>query len=113
MAMVRLARSVGRTDLVRLVASARTPDDLLSREELVGETPPVTVAYTRSAPPDHPRPLGRLGAADLAPALDALGADATVLVCGSAGFADHVTALLADLGVATERIRVERFGPSA
>jgi len=113
MAMVRLARSVGRTDLVRLVASARTPDDLLYRDELVGETPPVTVAYTRSAPPDHPRPLGRLGTADLAPALDALGADATVLVCGSAGFADHVTALLADLGVATERIRVERFGPSA
>jgi ferredoxin-NADP reductase len=73
----------------------------------------VTVAYTRSAPPEHPRPLGRLTAADLAPALDALAPAAGVLVCGSAGFADHATALLAELSVATERIRVERFGPSA
>jgi len=115
MAMVRLARSTGRTDLLRLVASARTPADLLFRDELGldGGEPPVTVAYTRSAPPDHPRPLGRLGAADLAPHLDALGGDATALVCGSAGFADHVTGLLLGLDVPTDHIRVERFGPSA
>jgi ferredoxin-NADP reductase len=119
MSMVRLARTEARTDLLHLVASARTPADLLYRDELVGSDgpgaagPPVTVAYTRSAPPDHPRPLGRVTADDLAPALDALGPTAAVLVCGSAGFADHVTALLAGLSVDTGRIRVERFGPSA
>jgi ferredoxin-NADP reductase len=116
MAMVRLARVEGRTDLLRLVGSARTPDDFLYREELVDPAaggPPVTIAYTRSIPPGHERPIGRLTAGDLAPALDALGPTATVFVCGSAGFADHVTGLLRDLPVAVERIRVERFGPSA
>jgi ferredoxin-NADP reductase len=34
-------------------------------------------------------------------------------VCGSAGFADHVTDLLRALAFPIERIRVERFGPSA
>lgn len=116
MAMVRLARAEGRTDLLHLVASARTPGDLLFRDELVGPgrgAPPVTVAYTRAAPEGHPRPLGRIDAADLVPALEVLGADAGALVCGSAGFADHVTTLLSDLGLPRERIRVERFGPSA
>lgn len=123
MAMVRLARREGRTDLLRVVASARTPDDLLFRHELLDPPgppatpgdpdPPVTIAYTRMAPDDHPRPLGRLVAADLTPALDALDPGAVVLVCGSGGFADHATGVLTHLGVVPQRIRVERFGPSA
>jgi len=34
-------------------------------------------------------------------------------VCGSSGFADHVTGLLALLEFPDERIRVERFGPTS
>ena len=111
MAMLRLARGpagVARSDLVRLVTSVRSPADLLYAAELPG--PEVTAVFTREAPPGDARGPGRLTAADLAPALLP---GATAFVCGSAGFADHVTGLLRDLGLPVERIRVERFGPSA
>ena len=42
--------------------------------------------------------------------LPTVGPDTTVYVCGSNGFADATTAVLADAGVASDRIRVERFG---
>ncbi len=65
--MLRLARRLGREDLVRLVVSARRPSDLYYADELVG--PEVRTVYTREAPPDHSRPVGRITADDLAPAL--------------------------------------------
>ncbi len=107
MAMLRLARTTHRSDLVRLVASARTPDDLYYADELPG--PETTVVYSRETPPSWPRPAGRLTGPDLAPALLP---GATAYVCGSPGFADWAGALLADLGVPLDRIRVERFGPT-
>jgi ferredoxin-NADP reductase len=107
MAMLRLARRTGRSDLVRLVVSVRTPTDLYYAAELPG--PESTVVYTRVAPPATERPAGRLGQADLAADLRD---DATVFVCGSPGFADAASDLCMSLGVAAERIRVERFGPT-
>ena len=46
MAMLRLARRDGHADLVRLVVSTRTADDLYYRDELPG--PETTVVYTRA-----------------------------------------------------------------
>src|SRR5258708_6083619 len=63
MAMLRLARRTGRSDLVRLVVSARSPDDLYYAAELPG--PETTIVYTRSAPPSSPRPVGRLNPSEL------------------------------------------------
>ena len=37
---------------------------------------------------------------------------ATAYVCGSSGFCDAATDLVADAGVPVARIRVERFGPT-
>ena len=54
MAMLRLARRTGRADLVRLVVSVRTPDDLYYADEIVG--PETTLVYTRVAPPASARP---------------------------------------------------------
>jgi ferredoxin-NADP reductase len=105
--MLRLARARGRPDLVRLVVSVRSPDDLYYAAELDG--PETTVVHTRRAPPAGARPPGRLTRADLEPLLDPA---ATCYVCGSAGFADAASGLLVDLGAPAERIRVERFGPS-
>jgi ferredoxin-NADP reductase len=51
----------------------------------------------------------RLTTADL-PA--SIGAETTVLVCGSSGFSDAATEILLKAGVGNERIRVERFGPT-
>jgi ferredoxin-NADP reductase len=107
MAMLRLARAIGRADLVRLVVSVRAPEDLYYADEIAG--PETTVVYTRSAPPASARPPGRLSSADLAGLITP---DATGYVCGSAGFADAASDLLVGAGVTTEQIKVERFGPS-
>ena len=57
--------------------------------------------------------LPRQGRAERLADDDELFADGmTVYVCGSAGFADHVTDLLLECGVPTTQIRVERFGPT-
>jgi ferredoxin-NADP reductase len=108
MAMLRLARRSGRSDLVRLVASVRSPVELYYAEELPG--PETTVVFTREAPPSWDRPPGRLGEEDLR---RVLAPGATAYVCGSSGFADHVTGLLARLEFPDEHIRVERFGPTS
>ncbi|HEY7106762.1 MAG TPA: ferredoxin reductase [Acidimicrobiia bacterium] len=105
MAMLRLARRLGRPDLVRLVVSVRRPDDLFYADEVPG--PETTVVYTREAPPGSPRPAGRLNADDVRPALLP---GATAYVCGSSGFADAASDLLVAVGVPVGSIRVERFG---
>jgi ferredoxin-NADP reductase len=108
MAMLRLARNTGRTDLVRLVVSVRTPDDLYYRDEIVG--PETTLVYTRATPPAFPRVPGRLTGADIPQPIAAGG---RAYVCGSSGFADAASSVLLDLGVPSAQIRVERFGPTA
>lgn len=107
MAMLRLARKIGRPDLVRLIVSVRTPGDLYFADELPG--PEATVAYTRATPPGTTRAAGRLALADIAPLVRG---GETVFVCGSAPFAEAATDLLLSAGVPTTAIRVERFGPS-
>jgi ferredoxin-NADP reductase len=107
MAMMRLARHTGREDLLRLLVSVRSRDDLYYADEVAG--PQTTIVYTRAAPPDVSRPPGRIGASDLAPLLRD---NETVYVCGSPAFCDAVSDVLLDLGVVSERIRVERFGPT-
>jgi ferredoxin-NADP reductase len=111
MAMLRLARALGRSDLVRVVVSVRTPDDLYYADEIVG--PEVTVVHTRVAPAGSSRPPGHLGPSDVAGALAELAAGSdgvTGYVCGSTGFADAASAALMAAGLPSERIRVERFG---
>ena len=107
MAMLRHARVMGRADLVRLVVSVRSVDDLMYAHEVTG--PETTVVYTRVAPSSSTRPAGRIMRDDLAPALLP---GCTAYVCGSAGFANTASDLLVDVGVPVERIRVERFGPT-
>jgi ferredoxin-NADP reductase len=107
MAMLRLSRRLGTTDLVRLAVSVRRPEDLYYATEIVG--PETTVAYSRAAPPAAARRAGRLSADDVRPLLLT---DAEGYVCGSSPFADFASHLLVDLGVPVHRIRVERFGPS-
>ena len=107
MAILRLARRTGQSELVRLVVSVRTPADLYYAGEIPG--PETTVVYTRAAPPGAPRPPARLNHADLA---GALAPGSVKYVCGSPGFADSVTDLLTEAGVPSSQIRVERFGPT-
>jgi ferredoxin-NADP reductase len=107
MAMLRLARRNRRQDLVRLVVSARSPENLYYGDELPG--PETNIVYTRRPPDGFARPPGRLNRDDVAPALLE---GATTYICGSPAFADAASDVVMDLGVPAERIRVERFGPT-
>jgi ferredoxin-NADP reductase len=108
MAMLRLARRTGRSDLVRLVVSTRSPAELFYGAELPG--PEATIVYTRTLPDDWPRAAARLMASDIPP-LAELG-DVTSFVCGSTGFCNTAGDLLVSLGQPVDKIKVERFGPS-
>jgi ferredoxin-NADP reductase len=107
MAMLRLARRSGRADLLHLVVSVRTPDDLYYASEIVG--PETNVVYTRVAPPGSERAAGRLARADLPAEIPPR---ARAYVCGSSGFAEAASGVLMEAGVASAQIRVERFGPT-
>jgi ferredoxin-NADP reductase len=87
--------------------SVRSHDSLYYADELPG--PETEVIYSRIAPPGDTRGAGRMTADDLAPLVLP---DATAYVCGSSRFADAASHLAVDVGVPTERVRIERFGPS-
>ena len=108
MAMLRLARRIPIQTLAHLVVSIRTPGDLIYANEL--EDNDATVIYTRQAPADATRPIGRLKVEDLAPFIRP---DAVSYICGSSAFADAASEHLVYAGVDTNTIRVERFGPTA
>jgi ferredoxin-NADP reductase len=107
MAMLRLARRTGRSELIRLVASVRTPDDLYYANEIRG--PETTLVYTRATPPSFPRPPARLTGDDLP---EPIAPGTRAYICGSSRFADAASDVVVGAGLATEQIRVERFGPS-
>jgi ferredoxin-NADP reductase len=106
MAMLRLARRTGRSDLVRVVVSVRTPDDLYYADEIAG--PETTLVYTRATPPSFARPPGRLSSGDIPP----FAAGTRAYICGSSGFADAASEIVIGGGAPSEQIRVERFGPT-
>ncbi|MZD56399.1 ferredoxin reductase [Streptomyces sp. SID5606] len=106
MSMIRHHRARGLTVPLRMLVSARGPDELIYAGEFGSETTPV---FTRSAPAGTP--VGRLTAAHLAPLLTAPPEGGwEAYVCGSNAFAEHASRLLVAGGQPVERIRIERFG---
>jgi ferredoxin-NADP reductase len=105
-AMTRHAKDIGQTDRLRLAVSARTLADLPYANELVEAG--AMIALTREDAASG-RKAGRLTAQEVAALLSPA---ATCYVCGSASFAEAASMLLLDCGVESDRIRVERFGPS-
>ncbi|MDZ5661741.1 FAD-binding oxidoreductase [Nocardioides sp. S-58] len=101
--MIRAARHLGRSDLLRVLAVARTPEELPYAEELARAG--ATIAFTRHA--TSTRPAGPPTAAEVAPLL--AGAE-VAYVCGSSRFAGFGEELLVGSGFSPEAIRVERFG---
>lgn len=105
-AMLRQAEHVGRTDRLRVAVSSPTCVELAYADEL--NAAGALIALSRESA-ERGRAAGRLTAAELEPLLLA---DATCFVCGSASFAEAASEMILSLGVAAERIRIERFGPS-
>jgi ferredoxin-NADP reductase len=103
--MLRTARRLHRSELLRVVAVGRSPAVLPYADELAHAG--ATLAFTRENTPD--RKAGAPTAAELAPLLEGV---EVAYVCGSARFAAYAETLLLDCGVAAGAIRVERFGPT-
>jgi len=106
MSMLRQHRARNLSVPLRLVVSARSPEELIYAREYGAETTPV---FTRSAAEGVP--VGRMAAAHVAPLLaEQPPGGWEAYVCGSNGFAEHASRLLVEAGQPVDRIRIERFG---
>jgi ferredoxin-NADP reductase len=106
MSMVRHHRARGLSVPLRLLVSARSPEELIYARELGPET---TTVFTRSAPDGVP--VGRMSATHVAALLaDQAENGWEAYVCGSNAFAEHASRLLVEAGQPVDRIRIERFG---
>ncbi|MET7702185.1 ferredoxin reductase [Streptomyces sp. NPDC005485] len=106
MSMLRHHRARDLEVPLRLLVSARSPEELIYAREYGAETTPV---FTRSAPEDTA--VGRMAAAHVAPLLaEQPPGGWEAYVCGSNGFAEHASRLLVEAGQPVDRIRIERFG---
>jgi len=108
-AMLRHAARTGRPDLMTVVAVGRTLDDLPYAHELIDAG--AFVALTREdlgsrvAAPPYPE--------EVRPLLDEPDAPLEqAFVCGSPGFASYAARLLGEVGVRSDVVRVEQFGPT-
>jgi ferredoxin-NADP reductase len=104
-AMLRHARDIGRTELLRIAVSSRTMAELPYADELADAG--ALIVLTRAG--HGIRPAGRLTAPELVPLWEP---GQTAYVCGSTSFAEAASQLLIGMGVPPATIRVERFGPS-
>ncbi|MGN5377805.1 ferredoxin reductase [Streptomyces lasalocidi] len=106
MSMVRHHRLRALDVPLRLLVSARSPEELIYASELGAET---TRVFTRSAPQGVA--VGRMAATHVAPHLaERPSGGWEAYVCGSNAFAEHASRLLVAAGQPVERIRIERFG---
>ncbi|MGW1761592.1 ferredoxin reductase [Streptomyces mirabilis] len=106
MSMLRHHRARALDVPLRLLVSARGPEELIYAREYGAET---THVFTRTAP--EGMAVGRLAAAHLAPLLaEQPPGGWEAYVCGSNGFAEHASRLLVEAGQPVDRIRIERFG---
>src|SRR5262245_10075914 len=115
MAMIRSRVATRSAAPFRLLYSVRNPDSVWYRDELQAlgaDGIGVTFVYTRTSPPNWPRPPGRIDARLLAQASWSSALSATCYVCGPTSFVEHVAELLTISGHDPDRIRTERFGPT-
>ena len=114
MAMIRSRVAAASNAPFRLLYSVRGPDTVWYRDELraLSAAIGVTFVYTRTSPPDWPRPPGRIDTTLLAEAGWYSTLSPTCYVCGPTSFVEHVAELLVNAGHDPGRIRTERFGPT-
>ena len=119
MSMIRTHAQVKSKAPVRLIYSARTPDDVIYADELserVRVAPlTVTYAYTRWWPGDPPAGAhsGRVNADVIAQAGFPPEWNPLIFICGPSGFVEAASALLTAAGHPPFTIKTERFGPTS
>ena len=116
MAMLRHRAAAGVKDPARLLYSARTYEQIIYRQELemLARKNGLTVSYTltRSQPAGWKGYARRVDDAMLKDVRAPLGRDALAYICGPTALVEVAADGLERVGLAADRIRTERFGPS-
>ena len=111
--MLRHRAASGATTPVRLLYSARSPAELIYREELAAlDDVDVRLIYTREWPEGWEGHRGRIDAALLAADAWAPDEGPITFVCGPNGFVETAATALVANGHPPLTVRTERFGPS-
>jgi ferredoxin-NADP reductase len=115
MAMIRARHMLKNQTPFRLLYSVRTPEDILYEDELRSRARDdrgldVSYVYTRQAPSDVRRPVGRIMVSDVNTHAWPPGFLPSMYVCGPTSFVETVADILVALGHDTRSIRTERFG---
>ncbi|HTV92393.1 MAG TPA: ferredoxin reductase [Verrucomicrobiae bacterium] len=118
MAMIRERAAAKSTAPFRLLYSVRSPQAIIYASELEQRARDeaglgVMFAYTRSAPDGWPRAPQRIDAMLLMEATFAAAMQPSSYVCGPTPFVEAAANLLIAAGHDADRIKTERFGPSA
>ena len=116
MAMLRHRSRRHSTVEARLLASARSPDDLLYASELSmlasADGLVVDPTFTREAPPGWTGFARRLDAEMLAAVGPEPARRPRIFVCGPTAFVERAANLLVELGHDPSTVHAERFGPT-
>jgi ferredoxin-NADP reductase len=116
MAMLRHRAVAGVNDPARLLYSARTDEQIIYGQELemLARNNGLTVSYTltRSQPSGWKGYTRRIDDAMLKEVSAPLGRELLAYICGPTALVEVAADGLERVGLAAERIRTERFGPS-
>ena len=115
MSMLRHRSASGSTAPARLLYSSRTYDDVIYREELdrsKGNGLEVFHTLTRSQPDGWAGFSRRIDSRMLSEVSQVYGAKALTFICGPTPLVESAANGLLELGLKSERIKTERFGPS-
>ena len=117
MAMIRHRAAAGTAIATRLLFSSRGADEIIYRAELDrlaqdGSGLEVLHTLTRSQPPGWTGYARRIDEQMLAEAVEPLGAEPKVYICGPTALVENAANGLVRLGLAAGQIRTERFGPT-
>jgi len=118
MSMVRHRRAAASTVATHLLYSSRTPEDVIYADELrglqqSGDGLRVIQTFTRTQPPNWTGYARRIDAAMLKEVSAPLGRRAQAFICGPTLLVEAAADGLVEAGLSPERIKTERFGPSA
>jgi len=117
MSMLRHRTASGSTAPARLLYSSRTYDDVIYRDELERAAAKkdgleVFHTLTRSQPEGWTGFARRIDSKMLSEVSQAYGAKALTFICGPTPLVESAANGLLELGLKSERIKTERFGPS-
>ena len=117
MAMVRHRRRSGSRVAARLLVSSRNIEDVIYRHELdelaaARDGFEVFQTLTRSQPPGWTGYTRRIDDSILADVLEPLGIATRVYICGPTALVEVAANACVRLGLAPDRVRTERFGPT-